>query len=254
MGKNNNDKTRKKKTKAELVVKRTDNESKPQDEQRASQDSTQNYFSSVIQPQEKKRNWIDHVKLASEIATVLAVVISIVAVVYAANSAKSAAKTVEDNIKNFKLQNMPYLQIGDFKFSGDTLHYSLSNLNEYPAKIVSGKFGAWTSADDNILDVFYTDPINIKSEMKLPETAPEIIPLFDPTMLNVYVVKESPIKRFYERDFPMYAISKDSAYFFGRIDYINEVTKEPRKYQFTVRLRSNKHNLNVEFINNENIP
>jgi hypothetical protein len=177
-----------------------------------------------------------------------------------------AEKTIAENNKAFSIQNMPFLQVQDMSLHGDTMYYTLANLGGYPAKIESGKFGMTTLFSDEFFYHAFRDNL-ASAEIIMMEGEPDpmalidsrpskTIPLADKAIINNYVTKEYPVRRSQVGYVPKYVLegkSKDtkSAYFFGEIFYINEVTQDRRSYVFTVKISGFQPTI-FEFTNNKN--
>ncbi len=170
-----------------------------------------------------------------------------------------ASDTASDSEKFFETANRPYLQVEMVKDSGAVVFYKLANLGQYPAKIESGKFGimpleypidsTWAFIDNPAqMEVVKMDTGDDTINPKL--LRPE--PAFDPSIINTYVIKESPLDRSYKSPFPqtggeLMGRIKQDWYFFGDIIYTNEVTGSRRAYRFNIALGKK------EFVLNKNI-
>lgn len=189
----------------------------------------------------------DIIQVIGVVVNALILIGAVVAILFNNKSIKSIEKT-------FDIENMPYLQVGEIKISGDTVFYSISNLGQYPAKIIQGRFGIIMAnlheLSTPIKDQpslykgpeFEYDPVLKKKVVKIPKEK-----YVDSSFINIYIVKEYPFKHFQVKLNLLKEEPKWHYYFFGEIVYQNEVNGDKRKYIFNVDLPK------MEFINNQNI-
>jgi hypothetical protein len=207
-------------------------------------------------------DWSSILEKAVAVANVVTALIAIIAIYFAFDAARVARRSVKDSSENFKRQNTPYLQIGGFKVVDNKLIFFLSNLNQYPAKIEGGKFGFSTVGTIAKLDSI-TKIIRVTDLDKTPEEwqelynspAKETKPTFDNTIINYYVVKDSPVEITYgtyaQTFFDMSAAGA-KGYFIGRIFYTDEVAGTKRMYEFVVRIYGTPSEVKSEFASNIN--
>jgi hypothetical protein len=170
------------------------------------------------------------------------VILMFFAITQTNKSLKIARQAIGYADSSFKIQNKPFLQVSDFKIEGDRLYYTISNLGQYPAKISTARFGI------NFLPFEVENPVAsiFDNQMK---------PMYDPTFINTYVVKETSIRRFCEgAESRMYRLQNEEGsrpHFFGEIIYTNEGTNNSRLYFFNIKISGNP-TPQFEFISNVN--
>ena len=160
------------------------------------------------------------------------------------NTAKNA---LELSQKQFAINTTPYLQLTNVTDSPliaggyRTIHYTIQNLGQAPAKILSARFSFGGAG--NI-------PIGTDSS-KLP------ILVADTTPINMYAIKESPIDLTFSTQQVLYPAkiedirwSGDEGYFAGEIIYKNLVDSSTRIYSFGIEIKESP--VRTEFRRNDN--
>ncbi len=161
-------------------------------------------------------------------------------------SALTSSKALKENHQQFVIETTPVLQISTINDSlrvgkPTIIYYSLVNLGKDQAKIISAKFG--------------------KAEYNGFDTLPfEKYPNFNPPLTNInsYAIKESPYSGQWTAFDTLRKSTYDSLitgqifiYFFGKVKYINLVSKENRQYYFNVQIFQQPKS-GVQYLYNEN--
>jgi len=216
-----------------LIVTSPQRPQEMQDEQKAADEQTQKTNNKFNRPKwynENNAAW-----LAIGVNAVM-IIITILLLRSTKRTIEISQKTIDESNKLFAVQNLPYLQIQNLRLSNDTLFYSIANLGQYPAKINQGAFGfpIATKAMDGLPLI---DTIVVKGNL--------LKPLYDPTIIEAYVVKESPLNGSQRKCFPLPKNGEIMTYFAGRISYTNEGTGQKREYVFNILLPTFEFTLNV---------
>jgi hypothetical protein len=202
------------------------NEANPKDEGAPKIDKSPKYVHPRIEYcKPKKLNIVDYSNIAMSLAT-------IVLAIFTYGLWKAAVRTFEITETEFRSQHQAFLQIRNLDTTSfrigeyPQIEYQFANLGNDPAMITKGEMGVkyGTMNDRN------------------PFTAnPDFVP--DTTIFEQYVTKESPyIGAFIPRrntSASLYDKIKRGEYFvffFGKIEYINQVTKVPRIYFFNYKM------------------
>ena len=269
MAKKDNDNSKKKGKKAKVfsVATKGDNDTKSQQIRTEQNTSSVNYpLPDNIVTQKEKWSRSDRISLWGLVINFFMTIATLGAIFFTYQSVQLTRKAVKDNAENFKLQNRPYLQVGDFKLVGDTLSYTISNLGQYPARITQGKFNDIPMTPDGVPDLYQeivTDSgdraqdYTINGRWANPTAKTYLKPIFDFTIINSYVTKEIPLHNFFygfnhKLNFPRDISSKDEPRLYGVIHYIDEITKIQRVYHFEVVFYGKRPNVSFQFIRNEN--
>ncbi|MBO9573519.1 MAG: hypothetical protein J7497_15125 [Chitinophagaceae bacterium] len=148
-----------------------------------------------------------------------------------------ARETLRDTRTFFNKQNQPYLQVANLSLKGDSLLFDIVNLGSFPAKIDGGKFGYMSlnpsevGWDERLLGWYSYEMFN-----RYGKTGDHT--LTDTTLLNTYVIKEIPIRRIKVKANLDWSIVLNKGevknYFFGSINYQDEVTQDRRTYIFSI--------------------
>lgn len=222
--------------------------------------SVQNTNSSSHPPQNDKRktfiaamkDWklSDKISFWHLVTNVVLVLGTGIAIYFTYKSVKLTRKAVADNVENFRLQNMPYLQVGDFKYRNDTFFFRLFNLNQYPAKVKRGGFAASGQPTIGNLGAI-TTPNDSFPTLHIDGTF-TMRPTSIYTVLNKYVIKDSPIDAFIPKVDHIF-FSNKHGYFLGQFFYTDEVGLNERMYECVIRIYGTPSNIKADFIENFNV-
>jgi hypothetical protein len=225
--------------KPESIPNRSDKQNAAPVQGNGENDSTYKQPNIAIHTAEKKRNWDRYFNIGSTAANIFVAFFAFIAL-------KHSRQAVKDNIENFRLQNMPYLQAGNFRYKNDTLSFSLFNLNHYPARIKEGKLLASGQSDINYLAGITSDSLPIVHIDGTFSIRPAIS-----TVLNKYIIKDSPIDVVTPQADLIFFNNKDG-YLLGQLSYTDEVAKTERFYEFIIRISGTRQNIKAEFFKNMN--
>ncbi|MEP7375278.1 MAG: hypothetical protein ABI675_17895 [Chitinophagaceae bacterium] len=161
-------------------------------------------------------------------------------------SLQAQIESIKETQNQFEIQNMPYLQVGNFRYVNDsTLGYTLFNLNQYPAKIAAISLAIGVVGSIN--------PLALQRQADGGGQNSPFVPVVDPLSVDVYVIKETPVERFFNPHSPISAyINEKAVRLYGRIWYKDVGTKKNRVYSFSVSLSRMNSKMEHKFHQNDN--